>query len=185
MVLYNKWMIKNLILIIAVLLLFHGIAKAWTPSASGIHRASKRAAPVAFSATVTHVTDGDTIWVSRGKGKQAIDIRLQGIDAPEICQDYGKFAQAALAHHVLHQTVSVTSKARDKYGRMVAKVSVGNEDLGAWLVLSGHAWSNHYRQSLGTYGQQETAARQAGRGLWASGTPMEPKIFRKKTRCHR
>lgn len=171
--------------IIAALLLFHAISKAWTPSASEIHRASKRAAPVAFSATVTHVTDGDTIWVTKGKGKQAIHIRLQGIDAPEICQDYGKFAQAALAHHVLHQTVSVTSKARDKYGRMVAKVSVGNEDLGAWLVLSGHAWSNHYRQSLGTYGQQETAARQAGRGLWASGTPVEPKIFRKKTKCHR
>lgn len=175
----NESMEKVTLAIIAALFWVHGTAQAWTP------HASKRAPSKAFNAVVTHVTDGDTIWVSKRNGEQAINVRLQGIDAPEICQDYGKSAQVALARLVLHQTVSVTSKARDKYGRMVAKVSVGGEDLGAWLVTNGHAWSNHYRQSLGTYGQQETAAKQAGRGLWASGSPMEPKIFRKKTKCHK
>lgn len=175
----NKNMKKITFVIITALFWGHGVGQAWT------HHNSKRGPSKAFSAVVTHVTDGDTIWVSKGNGEQAIDVRLQGIDAPEICQDYGKSAQMALAHRVLHQTVSVTSKARDKYGRMVAKVSVGGEDLGAWLVLSGHAWSNHYRQSLGTYGQQETSARQAARGLWAGGSPMEPKAFRKKTKCHK
>ena len=165
--------------IIAALLWTHGVAQAWT------HHSSKRAPSKAFSAVVTHVTDGDTIWVSAGGGAQAIDVRLQGIDAPEICQDYGKVAASVLSHRVLHQTVSITSKARDKYGRMIARVSIGGEDLGAWLVANGHAWSNHYRQSLGTYGQQELAARQAGRGLWASGSAIEPKVFRKKTKCHK
>lgn len=172
-------------LIIAALVLFHGTTEAWTHSDHTVHRTSKRPPSRAFTAVVTHVTDGDTLWVSKGNGEQAIDVRLQGIDAPEICQDYGKSAQAALARRVLHQTVSVTSKARDKYGRMVAKVSVGGEDLGAWLVANGHAWSNHYHQSLGTYGQQETAAKQAGRGLWAGGYPVEPKLFRKRTKCHK
>ncbi len=166
-------------LIIAALLWMQGVAQAWT------HHASKRTASKAFAAVVTHVTDGDTIWVRVASEEQAIDVRIQGIDAPEICQDYGKTAQAALARKVLHQTVSVSSKARDKYGRMVAKVTIGGEDVGAWLVENGHAWSNHYHQSLGTYGVQETTARQAVRGLWASSSPMEPKIFRKKTKCHK
>jgi len=170
--------------LITTLLVFHGSVQAWTHNHMA-HKPRTKYPTVSFHAVVTHVTDGDTMWVSTGNGEQATDIRIQGIDAPEICQDYGRTAQAALSHRVLHQTVSVTSKARDKYGRMVAKVSVGGEDLGAWLVANGHAWSNHYRQSLGTYGAQEMAARQAGRGLWGSGSPIEPKVFRKKTKCHK
>jgi micrococcal nuclease len=183
--LYNKWMIKKLMLIIAALALFHGAADAWTHSNSGTHRASKRAAPVAFDAVVKHVTDGDTIWVSTGGGQQAIDVRIQGIDAPEICQDYGRVAASALLQHLQHKTVNVTGRARDKYGRMVAKVTLGGQDVGAWLVENGHAWSYHSTRSLGPYRLQETSARQAGRGLWGSGSPMEPKLFRKRTKCHK
>jgi endonuclease YncB( thermonuclease family) len=180
-----KKLMLNLMLIIASLALLHGSAQAWTHSNSGTHRTSKRAAPVAFSAVVTHVTDGDTIWVSAGGGQPAIDVRLQGIDAPEICQDYGRVAAGALLQHLQHKTVSVTGRARDKYGRVIAKVSLNGEDIGAWLVENGHAWSYHSSRSLGTYRVQETSARQAGRGLWGSGSPMEPKVFRKRTKCHK
>lgn len=178
-------MIKKLVLIIAALVLCHGAAEAWTHSHSGTHRTSKRATPVAFDAVVKHITDGDTIWVSAGGGQQAIDVRIQGIDAPEICQDYGRVAAGALLQHLQHKTVSVTGRARDKYGRMVAKVTLNGQDVGEWLVENGHAWSYHNRRSLGPYGKQETAARHAGRGLWAGGSPMEPKLFRTRTKCYK
>lgn len=183
--LYNKWMIKKLMLIIAALFVFQGAAEAWTHSTSGTPRRAKRSASVAFDAVVKHVTDGDTIWVARGSSSEAIDVRIQGIDAPEICQDYGRVAAGALLQHLQHKTVSVTGRARDKYGRMVAKVTLNGQDLGAWLVENGHAWSYHNKRSLGPYGKQELAARQAGRGLWASGSPVEPKLFRKQTKCHK
>jgi micrococcal nuclease len=138
-----------------------------------------------FSAVVKHVTDGDTIWVSVGGAREAIDVRIQGIDAPEICQDYGRVAASALLQHLQHKTVNVTGRARDKYGRMVAKVNLNGQDVGAWLVENGHAWSYHNKRSLGPYGKQETSARQSGRGLWASGSPLEPKAFRKRTKCHK
>jgi endonuclease YncB( thermonuclease family) len=169
-------MIKKLMLIIAALALTYGTAEA---------RASKRQPTQSFSAIVKHVTDGDTVWVSTGGGQQAIDVRIQGIDAPEICQDYGRVAAGALLQHLQHKTVSVTGRARDKYGRVVAKLSLNGQDVGAWLVENGHAWSYHNRRSLGPYGYQENAARQAGRGLWASGYPVEPKLFRKRTKCHK
>lgn len=138
-----------------------------------------------FSAVVKHVTDGDTVWVSAAGGQQAIDIRIQGIDAPEICQDYGRVSASALLQHLQHKTVSVTGRARDKYGRMVAKISLNGQDVGGWLVQNGHAWSYHNKRSLGPYGKQETDARQSGRGLWASGSPIEPKVFRQRTKCHK
>jgi endonuclease YncB( thermonuclease family) len=180
-------MVKKLMLIIAALALLHGSAQAWTHSNGETHRAAKRAAPVAFSATVMHVTDGDTIWVSVGGGgtQPAIDIRIQGIDAPEICQDYGRIAAGALLNYLQHKTVSVTGRARDKYGRTIGKVTLGGQDVGAWLVENGHAWSYHSARSAGLYRLQEASARQARRGLWASGSPVEPKVFRKRTKCHR
>ncbi len=163
-------------LIIAVLVLTSGVAEA---------RATKRQPVQSFSAVVKHVTDGDTVWVFAGGGQQAMDIRIQGVDAPEICQNYGRVSAEALLQHLQHKTVSVTGRARDKYGRVVAKISLNGQDVGAWLVENGHAWSYHNRRSLGPYGSQENAARQAGRGLWASGSPIEPKVFRKKTKCHK
>lgn len=134
---------------------------------------------------VTHVTDGDTLWVKPSGGGEALDVRIQGIDAPESCQDYGHTSQQALSSHVLHKTVTLTTKARDKYGRVIAKVSLGNQDIGAWMVKSGHAWSYHFHKSAGPYAKEETVARQAGRGLWGYGQPQEPREFRKRNKCKR
>ena len=175
----NESMEKVTFAIIAALLWVHGTAQGWA------HHANKGAPSKAFNAVVKHVTDGDTIWVSVGGKAKAIDVRIQGIDAPEICQDYGRVAASALLQHLQHKTVRITSRAIDKYGRMVAKVSANGQDVGAWLVENGHAWSYHNRRSLGPYGSQENAARQAGHGLWASSSPIEPKVFRKKTKCHK
>jgi hypothetical protein len=51
-----------------------------------------------------HVSDGDTVWVQPLQGGEAYKVRLQGIDAPEICQPWGPQARAAL-HAVLQGQV--------------------------------------------------------------------------------
>ena len=139
---------------------------------------------------VTHVSDGDTLWVRPTGGGDALNVRIQGIDAPESCQDYGHNARQALSRHVLHKSVTLVTKARDKYGRVIANVSLGNQDVAAWMVANGHAWShhasrNHSSRSAGLYARQEMAARQAGRGLWGHAYPIEPRDFRKLTKCHK
>ena len=40
----------------------------------------------AWPGVVTHVSDGDTVWVQPLQGGEAYKVRLLGIDAPEICQ---------------------------------------------------------------------------------------------------
>lgn len=118
-------------------------------------------------------------------GGEAMDVRIQGIDAPESCQDYGRMSQQALASHVLNQQLTLHIRARDQYGRLIAKVSLGHQDVGGWMVANGHAWSYHFHRSAGPYAREEAAARQAGRGLWASGYTLEPRVFRKQAKCHK
>lgn len=133
-----------------------------------------------FSGTVTRVSDGDTLWVRPAAGGAPRPVRLQGIDAPEICQAHGREARAALAARVLGQRVTVRSKARDGYRRWVGRVSTPAEpDLNGWLVAQGHAWSSRWRQHRGPYAEQEARARQARRGLWAAARPQEPRAFRR------
>ncbi|MES3002108.1 MAG: thermonuclease family protein [Pseudomonadota bacterium] len=138
-----------------------------------------------LTGVVTHVTDGDTLWVRSRGSDPGVQVRLQGLDAPEVCQAFGAQARDALAAHVLHKPVTVSIKARDVYRRSVGRVSLNGEDLGAWLVLNGYAWSTHYQRRAAPYARQEAAALGARRGLWASASPVEPRIFRKRHgSCH-
>jgi micrococcal nuclease len=133
-----------------------------------------------FVGTVTHVTDGDSLWVRPAAGGPARQLRVQGIDAPEICQAWGREARDALAAQVLHRQVQVTSRGRDTYRRTLAQVSFGNQDVGAWMVSRGHAWSYRFRRDGGPYMQQESQARSARLGLWHGGGAMEPRDFRRR-----
>ncbi len=128
---------------------------------------------------VSHVTDGDTLWVRPAGDRPPVQVRMQGLDAPEICQAFGTQARDALAARVLHRTVRVSTRARDKYQRSVGSVSLEGQDVGAWLVQRGYAWSTRYRGRAGPYAHEEAQARQGRVGLWAAGA-VEPRVFRRR-----
>ena len=132
-----------------------------------------------LSGVVTHVSDGDTLWVRLASNAESVKVRFQGIDAPESCQAWGGEATAALTRKTLHHTVVLDIKSRDTYGRLLARVHRGREDVGAWMVSQGHAWSNHFHTSQGPYAAQENSAKAARRGLWHTPAPIEPRAFRK------
>lgn len=132
-----------------------------------------------FVGYVTHVSDGDSIWVKVGDTAPR-EVRLQGIDAPEICQQFGREAREALISVVLHRDVLVATRARDRYERIVARVSVGSQDLGSWLVARGWAWSDGWRGSGGPYARQQQHAMANGLGLWMGHAPMPPREFRRR-----
>lgn len=142
------------------------------------------AGPVqAASGVVTHVTDGDTLWVRvDGASPRAkpTKLRLQGIDAPEHCQAWGPQATEALARRVLHRRVRFETTAHDRYHRSIARVSIEGDDVAAWMVAHGHAWSDHFRRREGgRYGALEAQAKAARRGLFAQPGAVEPRVFRR------
>jgi endonuclease YncB( thermonuclease family) len=128
---------------------------------------------------VTRVSDGDTLWVAVDSKSKPIKLRLQGMDAPEICQLWGKEAQQALNARLLGQTVSLKILAKDDYHRSLGRITHRGQDVGQWLVREGHAWSYSYSRRAGPYAADQAQA-QAGRlGLWASMIrPVEPRQFR-------
>ncbi|GAB3766100.1 hypothetical protein GCM10028796_24750 [Ramlibacter monticola] len=143
--------------------------------------AASAAAPAAsFRGVVTHVTDGDTLWVRPREGGEAIEIRLLHLDAPEGCQSHGAEAKQALRERVLHQPVRVHTEGLDDYGRQLARIRQGREDIGAWLVRQGHAWSMSFQGKPGPYARLELRARDARRGLWALPGALDPRSFRKR-----
>jgi endonuclease YncB( thermonuclease family) len=135
---------------------------------------------------VTHVSDGDTLWVQPDHGGDAVKIRIDGIDAPEICQAWGPESRAALGARVLRQRVSVQARAHDKYGRVIASVVLhdgnagGADDVGQWQVQGGHAWANQFRHHKSRYGASQAQAQSARRGLWAAARPQLPSTFRRQ-----
>ncbi len=143
------------------------------------------AAPAKYSGagwhgTVTRVSDGDTLWVRPATGGKAVNIRIDGIDAPEICQRHGPEAKAALSGRVLHQAVSVQGRRRDGYGRLLARVSLQQTDVGQWMVASGQAWAHEYKRYKSDYGAEQARAKAARRGVFADARAEHPRDFRQR-----
>jgi len=139
----------------------------------------------AWQGMVTHVTDGDTLWVRPQRGGAPRAIRIDGIDAPELCQRHGETARAALVARVLGQPVQVRVRRHDDYGRALAHISLQGQDVGGWLVSQGHAWSYRYRKQGGAYAAQEARARAQRRGLFQDARAERPHAFRRRQGpCH-
>ena len=137
------------------------------------------------SGVVTRVVDGDTVWVQISPGQPPLKVRIQGIDAPEICQQGGTQAQEALKNRVLGQSVTVTSGARDDYGRTVGTLYWQGQDVGRWLVANGHAWVYSFRSKKGPYAVDFAQAQVARRGVFSQAAE-EPRVFRKRQgSCYR
>ena len=126
------------------------------------------------------IVDGDTLDIHDER------IRLWGVDAPESSQlcrgrdrrSYRCGAQAAntLDAFVRGKTVRCTPLDGDRYGRIVARCAAGNIDLGRMLVSRGLAIEEP-QYSNGAYAADQSAARRAGRGIWA-GRFAEPSFYR-------
>lgn len=143
---------------------------------------STRDQPV-WSGVVTYVVDGDSLHVRPAGGGQPVRIRVEGIDAPEICQPGGRAARDALQRRALGQFVVVNGRQHDDYGRVLAKIELDHHDLGQWMVATGQAWSYRYRGSPGPYALPQRHAQAGGLGIFSrahAAPAVYPGVFRKQ-----
>lgn len=138
------------------------------------------AADTVYTARVSRVFDGDTVWVRPLDGGRYRKLRIDGIDAPEICQPGGTASRDALARRVLEQVVMVSVRRHDDYGRGLARLTHQGDDVAAWMVAQGQAWSYRWRRSLGPFKDEEEGARRARKGLFAEASPELPRDFRQR-----
>lgn len=166
--------------------LHHGLTRTFLVLlVSTLVAAHNAQATSAFAGTVSYVSDGDTLWVRPDAGGPPRKLRIDGIDAPEICQTGGEAALEVLRQLVLHQHVEVTIRRNDDYGRALARIRLDGHDLGAQMVQAGQAWSYRWRRALGPYAAEEALARQSRRGLFAADATELPRDFRQRHgSCH-
>jgi len=141
---------------------------------------SVTAGPSGYLAKVTHVHDGDSLWVQPLDGGRRQRLRLDGIDAPEICQTDGREARDRLAAMVMQRQVQVEVTGQDRYRRTLARVWLGDEDVQAVMVAEGWAWSYRVRGRAGPYDREEAGARRQRLGLFADPRPEPPGDFRRR-----
>jgi endonuclease YncB( thermonuclease family) len=130
-----------------------------------------------FEAEVVGVIDGDTIDVL--VGRQKTRIRIEGIDCPELAQPFGRAAKQFASDRVFGKRVEILSQSTDRYGRTIARVRVGGEDLGLALLKAGLAWQYTTYSHDPVYGAAERGARTARQGLWADKDPVPPWVERR------
>lgn len=128
-----------------------------------------------FTGRVVGVSDGDTISVlHNGHGEK---VRLYGIDCPEKRQAFGQRAKQFTSELVFGKEVTVRDRGRDKYGRTIGEVVLGDgRVVNRELVMAGMAWA--YRKYSTVYVSEEADARAIGRGLWGDPDPVPPWEFR-------
>ncbi len=140
-----------------------------------------------FPAELVRVLDGDSLIVRDARGGE-VEIRIHGIDAPERRQPYSNASRRALSERLSEAELVVEPYTRDRYDRVVAKLTVDGRDLGLEQIEAGLAW--HYKQyaeeqsrkDRQLYAAAEDRARTGRLGLWADREPVPPWEFRQSLR---
>lgn len=95
-----------------------------------------RPEPAPRTYLVTRIIDGDTLELGTGD-----DVRIVGIDTPEVGECGYDKAAANLSYLTLGKqvTLTVSDEDRDRYGRLLRYVNVGQLDAGLRLIQNGLA----------------------------------------------
>jgi len=131
------------------------------------------------------IIDGDTIVLLDQNNKQH-KIRLQGIDAPERNQVFGKKSKTFLSNSIAGKNVDIEFIKKDQYGRIIGKIIFNTIDVNLELVRAGLAW--HYKkyqreqnpEDRSSYSHAEIFARENSLGLWSDPHAIAPWDWRKR-----
>lgn len=122
---------------------------------------------------VVGVPDGDTLTI-RVEGK-SVRVGLDGVDAPELGQAYGKSARRSLAELCRGKQARVVERGKDDEGRILGSVHCGEIDANAEQVRRGMAWVHLRYLPLGSpLYEFEANARLRRVGLWRAAKPVPP-----------
>lgn len=118
-----------------------------------------------FEARVTRVADGDSLEITRSGDKRPIRVRLEAIDAPELSEDFGEVSHAFARRLLANQHVRVIGKDVDRFGRLIARLSVAGRDASTSIVGAGMACHAYVRDP--TVADAQSRARVSGVGFWS------------------
>jgi len=131
---------------------------------------------------VTKVIDGDSIKVRTSEGME-YEVQLEGTDAPELKQPFGKESAEALQKMLGTSKVKVTWQKKDNFERPLAQVYVEDKHINSEMLRTGNTWHfKRYNQSK-KLADLEIEAKKEKLGLWGTDNPQAPWDYRKENRA--
>jgi endonuclease YncB( thermonuclease family) len=135
-----------------------------------------------FTGRVVKVADGDTLTVL--VDKKHIRVRLDGIDAPERGQAFGKQSRQSLAQLCAAKDARVVERGKDRHGHTAGVVTCATVEANSEQVRRGMAWAFKGYVPMGSaLYELETYARLRKIGLWADARPVAPWDWREAQRA--
>jgi endonuclease YncB( thermonuclease family) len=133
---------------------------------------------------VIAVSDGDSLSVRCG-AHQPERVRVAVIDAPELRQPFGTRSRENLDRLCYRQKARLYVLGHDTYGRTLANVYCGGQNIAVSQVRAGLAWV--YAPRTGQHPQltaMQLHARAEHRGLWEQKHPTPPWVYRQQHQQH-
>lgn len=150
----------------------------------------KEAAPPVETKTTTvvvkKVIDGDSVSVLELRKPEpiAMEIQIEGIDAPELPQPFGKESKESLAKLLpVDSVITVTWSSKDNYGRLLAQVyDKSKKHINSEMLRQGMAWHfKRYNQSK-ELAALEDSAKSKKLGIWSAADPQAPWDYRRENK---
>lgn len=126
---------------------------------------------------ILRIIDGDTFVLQSEEGN--LKIRMDGIDAPEMDQEFGMEAKKFLIRY-LYKDVRILPNGVDRYGRTIGTLYDDGTNINLLEVGEGYAW--HYKKYSNDQelARAEELARMEKKGLWKNENALSPWEWRKK-----
>jgi len=134
-----------------------------------------------FEGKVKKIIDGDSILVVDAKDLE-YEVQLEGIDAPELKQEFGKESSEGLSKMLKDKPLKITWKMKDQYDRLLGQVYVDDLHINIEMLRSGMAWHFKRFNKSEELAKAETEAKDAKKGLWGTNSPMAPWDYRKENK---
>lgn len=152
-----------------------------------LHAAIEKGAPTSLQGQpfpleigfVERVIDGDTYAVRLDRTGALEQVRLAWIDTPESDQPFGAEATTWANASLLGNRVVLTAQDRDRFGRLVAQVTVQGDrqmwDVSNSLARIGLGWIDpRYGAEEQDLIEEQSLAQAEGIGLWSAPNPIPP-----------
>ena len=117
---------------------------------------------------VTSVADGDSFRAESSAGE--IEVRLLGINSPELDECHGQPAREALVDLIDDRTIGLATEPElDQFDRVLARAVVDGVYVNLQMVSDGHSLAvTDGSTDRGMFLEAEEVARASEIGLWAS-----------------
>jgi endonuclease YncB( thermonuclease family) len=123
----------------------------------------------------SYVQDGDSLKFIPSGENEEVRVRLYGIDAPEKSQEYAGQSRKKLEKLIRGKRIRLEVMDKDKYGRFVAKVYVGETYVNLEMLRAGLAWHYEYyadKKNDHALVKAEEDARLARKGVWSADSQV-------------